>query len=77
MIAGGDDLNIVATRIESQVFQSEHRRHPDGAADDLDADPFAAQIFGIFDRGSDDQIEGDATGEGADDAQVQAAGRRP
>ena len=76
LIAGGDDLNIVATRIKTEVFQSEHRCHPDGAADHLHADAFAAQIFGTFDVGSDDQIKGDTAGERADHAQVQTTGRR-
>src|SRR4030095_5104845 len=75
LIAGSDHLDVVAARIKTQVFQSEHRRHPDGAADHLHADPFAAQIFGILDVGSDDQIEGDTAGKSADEAEVKTPGR--
>src|SRR4030095_2838652 len=72
LIAGRDNLYGVAPRIEPQVFEPEHRSHPDRSANDLDAETFAAKILGTLHGGPDDQVERNTAGEGADDFQIQS-----
>ena len=67
-------LHLIALNVETEVFEPEQQRHPGGAADTGEADAFAAQIFGPFDVGLSDEIEGVAAAEGSDDFQILTAG---
>ena len=42
LIADGVDANVIAVGIQAEMFESEYRRHPRGAADVSDAEAFAA-----------------------------------
>ena len=63
LIADDQESNLVASRIETQVLQTEHRAHPDGAGKRLNAEVLAAQILGSFDVRRGDDIVAQAVGQ--------------
>ena len=59
LIADRQDADLIAVRIESQMFQREQSAHPHRAADGLNAKALVLQILRGLDTGFDDQLVGD------------------
>ena len=75
LIAEGSQQDLVALGIQADLFESEHCRHPPGAADAGNADSLAAQIGGSLDLRPHPQIGLNMIGKSSDHFNVQAAHR--
>ena len=62
LIADDLELDLVALLIETEMLEPKHDAHPNRAADAGDAEAFAAQLFGSFDRRPGDEVVGVAAG---------------
>ena len=74
LIADNLQQDIIALRLEAEVFEPEQHTHPRRAADTGHRDFFAAQLFRAFDVGPRDEIVGVAAGKGRDDFEIVTGG---
>ncbi len=72
LIADGEHGDLIALRLEAELFEPKHGAHPGTAADTGDAYLLAAQIFRSFNRGPRHKVIGIARGKTADDLNVMA-----
>jgi len=70
LIADREHGDLIALRLEAELFEPEHGAHPRTAADARDAYLFAAQIFRSFNRGPRQEVIGIASGKTIDDLDI-------
>src|SRR5690242_2460166 len=74
-VADDDHLNVVAPLVHAEVLQPNRRGLPYAAAQALDAEPFATQIFGASDARARNEIEIFTAAQAGDDFHVAPADR--